>query len=215
MIGELEDAIIQRLQTAFAYTTNVDWQYKVPTIESFGGQISVDESGRAVAMAVFSMPAIFVTFGGLRREQGLGEKASRMNQKMVVYVVTQNSRNERAQRLGDLNSVGSYQLAEDVAQLLANQRFGMQIEGMRLEEIETVFNAHRADAKAISVLAVNLSTKFTFLANKSDCELIPGDTALRGEATEQAGYLATIADRFFLPPSTQSVMESTVSIPQG
>lgn len=156
-------------------------------------------------MASFSLPALFVAFGGLRRTEQLGQRDAKLQNKLVVYCAAYNSRNERAQRHGDQHEVGSYQLAEDVAQLLANQTFGLGIHPLRLDQIEPLFNARRNDAKAISVMAVHLHADFVMRAAMPDCALVPGDEPIAAQmhpdqGSAVAGILEAIASGFYLRP---------------
>lgn len=194
MIGELEDGMIARLKAAFGVgATDSPLPYKVMTIESFGGQLDIGDDGRPQAGQGFRMPAVFVTFGKQRQTKREGEHIAKQALSFVVYCVTHNSRNERATRQGDFNNVGSFQLAEDVAQLLTNQTFGVKgIWPAVLEEIEVVFNAARNDgAKAMSVMAVHLSSSYHMQAKRNDCNQI----------TPLAGELEAIASGFYLQPT--------------
>lgn len=215
MISELEDGMIARLKAAFGIGTGngggalgaSPLPYKVLTIESYGGQLDIGDDGRPQGSAGFRMPAVFVTFGRQRQTKREGERTARQVLSFVVYCVTYNSRNERATRQGDPNNVGSFQLAEDVAQLLANQNFGvMGVQPMVLEEIEVVFNANKNDgAKAMSVMAVHLSASYHMSASRSDC----------GGGIPTAQELQAIASGFYLKPltSTPNVPDAAALVP--
>ncbi len=204
MIAELEDGMLARLRAAFGIgqangvPSGLGAQgasplpYKVPTIDSYGGQLDIGDDGRPQNQQGFRMPAVFVTFAKQRQVQRVGERIAAQQLQYVVYCVTQNSRNERATRTGDANEVGSFQLAEDVVQLLVNQSFG--VPGAKpavLEEIESVFTSGRNDgAKAMSIMAVHLTCAYHMQADRSDCnDVIPS-----------AGLLQNIASGFYLQP---------------
>jgi phage gp37-like protein len=204
MIAELEDGMLTRLRAAFGIgqTNGVPngtgaqgaspLPYKVLTIDSYGGQLDIGDDGRPQAQQGFRMPAVFVTFAKQRQTKREGERTALQQLQFVVYCVTQNARNERATRKGDANEVGSFQLAEDVVQLLVNQSFG--VPGARpavLDEIESVFSSGRNDgAKAISIMAVHLTCAYHMRAAPSDCHnVIP-----------TAKELHNIASGFYLQP---------------
>lgn len=207
MIAELEDGMLRRLRDAFGIGEGNGGgalgasalPYKVLEVSSYGGQIDIGDDGRPQAQQGFRMPAVFVAFTGQKQEKREGERAAVQKLSWVVYCATYNARNERATRQGDPNEVGSYQLAEDVAQLLTNQHFG--IKGARplvLEQIEVVFTAARNDgAKAISVMAVHLHATYVMAASLSDCSLLSG--AVPGEYLH--AELRSIADQFYLRPA--------------
>ncbi len=203
MIGELEDGMIERLKAAFGVgATDSPLPYKVMTIESYGGQVDIGDDGRPQPSKAFQTPAVFVTFARQRQTRREGEHIAKQALSFVVYCVTNNSRNERATRQGDLNNVGSFQLAEDVAQLLTNQTFGVKgIQPTVLEEIEVLFNAGRNDgAKAMSMMAVHLTSTYTMQAKRNDCNPI----------TPLAGELQTIASGFYLRTGDELVDASAV-----
>lgn len=188
MIAEIEDGMIARLKAAFGGQL----PYRVKTIESYGGQVDIGDDGRPQASQAFATPAVFVTFARQRQTERMGERTAAQRLSYVIYCVTQNSRNERATRQGDQNNVGSFQLAEDVAQLLVNQTFGVQgIKPAVLDEIEVIFSPGRNDgAKAMSMMAVHVHMQYHMQASVSDCiALIPTETELR-----------SIASGFYLQP---------------
>jgi len=188
VIGAVEDAIIARLDKTVGLHPANAWPYRVPTIASYGGQIAVDDAGNPTVMATFNMPALFVAFGDFRMEKALGERTGNYNLDYVVYCAAYNTRNERAQRQGAPHEVGTYQLAEDVAGILANQRLGQPIKPLRVKRIEPLFGARRNEAKAVSVVAVHLTSQVQWEADLPDCAVVEGMAELQ-----------SIADGFYLP----------------
>jgi phage gp37-like protein len=177
MIGELEDAIVARLKEL-----RLALPYRLPTVESYGGQIIEEKQ------STFKFPAVFVAFTGSQHTKSLGEKDRIMTVSLILYVATRNPRNERATRQGDANEVGSYQLAEDVIAALENQRVGMPMyQPLRHTKIETLFVAHKSDgAKAESILAVYFECEFAWRAALPECAHLTNDDWLK---TGQAFYI--------------------------
>lgn len=177
MIGELEDAIIGRINAL-----KPSLPYKLPTVESYGGQISEDKQ------STFKFPAVFVTYHGHKTVKQLGERARIIKVTLIMYVATRNPRNERSTRQGAMNEVGSYQLAEDMIALLENQRVGMPMhQPLEHTEIQTIFAAARSDgAKAESVLAVYFECEFAWRAALPECANETADDWLK---TGQTFYI--------------------------
>jgi phage gp37-like protein len=153
MVGELEDAIVARINLG---QTNVLWPYKLMTIETYGGQIAED------TQSVFRFPAVFVAFTGSRLLKRMGERTRLMQFSVTLYVAARNPRNERATRHGDMHEAGSYQIAEDMIALLENQSLGLPMQEPLIHTgIETLFVARKSDgAKAESILAVPFECQF-------------------------------------------------------
>ncbi len=200
VIAAVEDAIIARLELAMGIHGNRTLPYRVPTIQSYGGQIAVDDAGNPTVMSSFTLPALFVAFGDFRLKDPLGERSADYDLDYVVYCAAYNTRNERAQRHGDPNEVGTYQLAEDVAQLLANQKLGQPIKAFRIKRIESMFSARRNDAKAISIFAVHLTSRVQWKADLPDCDVITGADLLQ------------IADGFYLPDTTVPQVSAEITL---
>lgn len=75
--------------------------------------------------------------------------------------MAENARNEQATRHGGPNSdsePGSYQLAEDVAALLAGQDLGLDIQGFEIGALRFVANASAMAKRKVSMLALELRT---------------------------------------------------------
>lgn len=160
MIGELEDAIVARIELL-----KPALPYSLPTIDSYGGQI--DES----AQATFKFPAVFVSFVNMKTDKAFGERDRLCTVNLVLYVCTRNARNERSRRQGSAHEVGSYQLAEDMIALLENQSLGMPMHRALMHtKIDTLFVARKSDgANAESILAVGFECAFVWEAALPEC----------------------------------------------
>lgn len=179
MIGELEDAVVARIKAAQAAGL---WPYKLPTIDTYGGQIAED------TQSTFRFPAVFVAFTRMKKKGQLGERTRKVDVHLVVYVAARNPRNERATRQGDMHEPGSFQIAEDLIALLENQRLGMSMtQPLSVEEIETIFVARQSDgAKAESILALPFTCEFSWQAALPECANVTPDDWLE---TGQTFYL--------------------------
>lgn len=199
MFAAYEHAILERLDAVFGIAATRPLAYKVLTIESYGGQIALDEQGRPVAMQSIRLPALFVTLGEAKVDKALGERASSYKMDVTVYCCAYNNRNEAATRHGDANEVGSYQLSWDVARMMANQRFGSRtFKALRLKSFAPLFSAAKVDSKAISVRAVTFETQFVFNADLPDCVWIGCEPPQEVEAVYKL-----VCAGFFLPKSPQ------------
>lgn len=159
MIGELEDAIVARINLV-----KPSLPYQLPTIDTYGGQL--DES----AQATFRFPAVFVSFVNMKTKM-IGERSRIATVTLALYVATRNPRNERARRTGSKDEAGSYQIAEDMIALLENQRVGMpMLNPLKHTGIDTLFVARKSDgANAESVLAVGFECAFAWKAALPEC----------------------------------------------
>jgi phage gp37-like protein len=179
MIGELEDAVIARIQSAQEQKL---WPYKLLTIETYGGQIAEDRQ------STFRFPAVFVSYTGHKTVTTLGERSRIIEVGLVIYIAARNPRNERATRHGDQHEPGSYQIAEDLIALLENQRLGMpMVLPLQHTKLETLFVASKSDgAKAESILAVTFNCQFGWQAAMPECANVTADDWL---ATGQGFYI--------------------------
>lgn len=179
MIGELEDAIVARINAAQAAGL---WPYKLLTVETYGGQIAED------TQSTFRFPAVFVAFTRMKQQGMLGERSRLVSVHLVLYVAARNPRNERATRHGDMHEPGSFQIAEDLIALLENQRVGLPMHRPLMHtEIETLFVARKSDgAHAESILAISFECQFAWSAALPECANVTADDWLK---TGQTFYL--------------------------
>jgi phage gp37-like protein len=175
MIGELEDAIVARINLG---QTNALWPYKLLTVETYGGQISED------TQSVFRFPAVFVAFTRSRLLKRMGERTRLMQLDVTLYVAARNPRNERATRHGDMHEAGSYQIAEDMIALLENQCLGLPMQEPLIHTgVETLFVARKSDgARAESILAVPFECQFVWQsALPESADATPNDWLSSGQ----------------------------------
>lgn len=144
MIGVTEDAIIARLTQGLGDM--------VCEVASYGGEFDGDDPGRVVT----SLPAVWVTFGGVTRSVTLNTMRNkwRVTGRFVVLVGDYNVRSESASRSGGErdDEPGTYRLAYAVRRLLAGQDLGLAISPLRPGVVRTLFSRQLAD-NALSVLA--------------------------------------------------------------
>ncbi|ECB7413362.1 DUF1834 family protein [Salmonella enterica subsp. enterica serovar Typhimurium] len=144
MIGVTEEAIIARLTQGLGDM--------VCGVTSYGGEFDGDDPGRVVT----SLPAVWVTFGGVTRSVALNTRRNKwkVTGRFVVLVGDYNVRSEQASRAGGErdDEPGTYRLAYAVRRLLAGQDLGLAISPLRPGVVRTLFSRQLAD-NALSVLA--------------------------------------------------------------
>lgn len=161
MLNELEDAIVKRIKDAAGQLT-----YKLPTVESWKGQL---EEG---SQATFKYPAVFVTFGEWNETRG-GGRLRNVDISYVIFCASRNIRNELAAREGEVDSdlvvrqAGSYQLAEDVNALVNNQSFDLV-----RKKLFAVTKKEPMPSKVegVSVMAVTIQGTFEYQTALPDCQ---------------------------------------------
>lgn len=153
IISGLEDAIIARI-TDHAGLGAGKLGYKL-TVGSYGGEFDSDQD---LERASLKFPCALV----LLKEIGRGVQAG-ASQKVqltyTVFVAAQNRRNERARRQGAAGTVGSYQIAWDVRQLLKMQMLGYDdlIDGLVPGPVLSVINGI-SNNRSVSVYACAFTT---------------------------------------------------------
>jgi phage gp37-like protein len=179
MIGELEDAIVARIKQGQAAGL---WPYRIATIDSYGGQIDED------TQSTFQFPAVFVSYTGHQTKRKTGERGRIIEVHLALYVAAHNPRNERATRQGDMHEPGSYQIVEDMLNLLENQRLGMPMtQPLEHQDVKTLFVARTSDGhRAESILAVRFACEFGWFAGLPECANVTKDDWLK---TGQTFYL--------------------------
>lgn len=151
MIGEIENAILGRLQAAS--DSNV-LGYKFRTLETYGGQF---DDQRLPELVQF--PAGYVVFLGDRHKQEHGAFDEYEGTFALILAAT-NYRNEQATRHGAAGEVGTYQLITDARALLKRQTFGLDIGGLTPGDARPLFTGQVKQRRA-SVFAVEFKTTFT------------------------------------------------------
>ena len=176
--AQIEDAVIARIKAA---ADSGALGYRLAEVTSYGGEFD-DE---AFFSAVRKFPAVWVTVGGSKPQR----KAARvwtMAPVIAVMVGSRSVRGERFTRKGAVGEVGSYQLLQDVTDLLAGQQLGLPIEPLTPGADRTLFNV-RMGSEARSVLAREFGTFFSYE--------VGGD-----QASASADDLVGINLRYYLTP---------------
>ncbi|WP_165184717.1 phage protein Gp37 [Caulobacter soli] len=153
MIGEIENAMVKSLDAA-SKAGVLGYAYR--DCESLPADI--DER---LIKKVPRYPAAWVTFASLRTLQQMKGGSAKVEASFAVIVAAENLRNERATRQGGSESeVGSYQMFQDAAGLLAGQTFGLPIEGLELGGVTPVTSP--TGSERLSLFKVALTTRFVF-----------------------------------------------------
>ncbi len=149
----IEDAIIARIQAA---SDGNALGYRLAQIGSYGGEF--DDETFFTQFRKF--PAVWVTVGGSKPKR-VGSHSWLLAPTIAVMVGTRNVRGERQTRHGTVNEPGSYQILEDVRNLLVGQTLGLALAPLAVGNDRTLFNT-RQGAEARSVLAAEFLTSFTY-----------------------------------------------------
>ena len=190
--AQIEDAVIARIKAA---SDSGDLGYRLAAVQSYGGEFD-DE---AFFSAVRKFPAVWVTVGGSK----LQRKSARvwtMAPVIAVMVGSRSVRGERFTRHGAVGEVGSYQLLQDVTDLLAGQKLGLPIEPLAPGADRTLFNVRMGD-QARSVLAREFGSFFSY-------------EVASDQADAAAADLTGINLRYYLTPGdAQQDAEDVVTLP--
>ncbi len=153
LYAQIEDAVIARVQAAVA---SGSLGYALAEVASYGGQFD-DE---VFWTQVRRFPAVWTTVAG-EKVQRLTAKKYLCEPTLSVMAGTRNVRGERQTRHGTVSSPGSYQILDDVRQLLAGQDFDLAIKPLSPGAVRTLYNTHLG-AEAVSVLVIEFSTQYVF-----------------------------------------------------
>lgn len=154
MIAEIENAMLQRLQSAKALGL---FGYVVKTIDSLGVEF---DDAEALKKSVNLVPGMWVTFQDEVKSGDGAYGEHRMKATFRVVVAAMNKRNQAATRHGAVKDVGTYQMAQDVRAVLAGQKLGLDIGYLEPVRIRT-FPAVERIMPGLSVLAVEFTTTYT------------------------------------------------------
>lgn len=160
--ADIEDAIIARVQAAQTAGT---LGYRFAHIGSYGGEF--DDNTFWTTFRAF--PAVWVTIGGETVER-LGRRARRATVRGAVMVGTRSARGERFARRGVQGEPGSYQILDDVRQLVTGFGLVAECEAFEPGRVTTLYNT-RVGRDGLSVLALEISTRYEFEV----LEAAPGD----------------------------------------
>lgn len=160
MLAQIEDGILALIRNAAAAAPGLG--YKIPSIESYGGELDDLEM---LGQAVRKMPAVWVAFAGAGRPAAMGTQKDKwlVPLTFAVMVGARNVRGERFTRrgvtvAGQVREVGVYQLLEDMQLLLMRQDFGLAIDPLVPGTVKTLFNT-RLDKEAFAIFAQEWHTK--------------------------------------------------------
>ncbi|MFC3172111.1 phage protein Gp37 [Acinetobacter vivianii] len=169
-------------------------------IVSYGGEFN-DDFEEVVRL----FPAIWVTFKGSGKPKKTGFNQTEYPITFVVLVGSHSTKNEEAQRHGDADNIGTYQMLANVQKLLIGNDLSSEgIEGLAHFELgptKTIFNA-KTQGLAASVLAQEFHTEYTIIASDRDRE---------EEATEAELRVVNV-DYYFAPNDGISDEQDTVNL---
>lgn len=159
MIAAIENAIIERIQTASM--SSPGFGYLINEVKSYGGELD-DELGRVVR----SFPAVWVTFAGAGKPRPMASARHKWltPATFVTMVAARNVRGERATRQGltvggVVREVGAYQMLQDISLLLINCDLGPNIGYLKPGAIRTLYNT-KLNGQALAVFAREWHTEF-------------------------------------------------------
>lgn len=174
--AELEDAVIARLTES---RDSGQLGYRPQHIDSYGGEFDSE-----IFFTEFKRwPAIWVTVGGETGRQ-LGARDRQCTVKGAVMVGARSPRGERQARRGFAGAVGTYQMLDDVRQLLGGRCLVPGMSPLRIGSTRTLYNT-RIGAEGLSVLAQEFEADYTWAPPRADSD---------------APELASIALRYRLTP---------------
>jgi len=157
--AQLEDAVIARVKNA---SDSNALGYRLAQVGSYGGEFDDD----TFFTQFRKFPAVWVTVGGDKPKK-ISAKVWECQMALAVMVGTRNVRGERSTRHGDVREPGSYQLAQDVRDLLVGQDFDVLVAGLDLGPTRTLFNT-KLGGEARSVLSLEFATRYTFRTPEPD-----------------------------------------------
>lgn len=186
--AQIEDGIIERVKSA---SESNALGYRLAHVDSYGGEFD-DE---AFFTNFRKFPAVWVTIGG-EKVRRLSARQFLCAPTIAVMVGTRNVRGERHTRRGSVGELGSYQLLDDVRQLLAGQTLGLPISPLVPGAVRTLFNVKLGN-EARSVFAHEFATDYVFAppagAGEGDLERIGLTYLLKpGDETADADDLVTL-----------------------
>lgn len=153
IFAQLEDAVIARVKNA---SDSNALGYRLASIGSYGGEF--DDETFFTQFRKF--PAVWVAVGG-DKPRKISAKAWECNLTAAVMVGARNVRGERFARGGSVGEVGTYQMAQDVRDLLTGQGFDGMVSPLDPGPLRTLYNT-RMGNEARSVLTLEFSARYTY-----------------------------------------------------
>jgi phage gp37-like protein len=180
----LEDAIITRIKQAQDAGM---LGYKFAHIDSYGGEFDSETFWTSFRR----FPAVWVTVGG-EDTQPVGRRDKQCKIKGAVMVGARSPRGERFARRGPPGvpgqptqpgqSVGTYQMMDDVRRLLDGQRLGLEgsIQPLDIHGVKVLYNTKIGD-DGLSILVAEFTTVTTWTKARDEPgspahPLVPGAT---------------------------------------
>lgn len=163
MIGQIEDAIIARIEAAAAAGGVLGYRFRA--VATYSGEM--DQEVKHVAP---SFPACWVAYMGEDRPEPLGDGTYRHEPTFALVIAARNVRNERARRHGSVGEVGTYQMLEDLRALLSGKDLGLEIRDIEPGATRQLVNRQVQDQK-LSVLTLELHTAYETKAALPDANI--------------------------------------------
>lgn len=149
MIGAIELAIKTKIESSAQRLG-----YRLKKVESYAGEFS-DGLDRHIK----DFPAVLIALANAPLEKGY-TSLHKFKAQFAIICCANNLRGEKDARHGDGQTVGSYQLAQDMIRILTGQTLGLEIAPLAPKGIRAMIN-DRADGRMASVYAVDMDTSFT------------------------------------------------------
>lgn len=172
-ITAIENGIIEQIAAA-----------KLPylrLVASYGGELVGDWQG-----VIRAVPAVWVTFKDSTPPEPQNTARTRFLTRLsfTTIVAARSSRSEAATRKGGPGNVGSYQMLDDVSQLICMQDFGLDgVDHLRPGRTRSLFNAKTA-AQSLSVMSQEWTATVQFRLREPGQAPLPSDGA-----AASTGYL--------------------------
>lgn len=164
-------------------------------IKTYGGEFDDD-----ITAIIRAFPAIWVTFDGSKTPEKTSANKTKMPVTFVVLVGNRSVRNEEAQRHGAGADIGTFQMLNNVQQLLTGNDLSSQgvngLAHLELGRVKTIFNTSTR-GQSLSVLAQEFTTSYTITASDR----------IREEAKEEA-WLERVNINYHFDPKDYGFIES-------
>lgn len=149
MIGEVEQGLLDKVAAAHGGASSA-LGYNFKTLDSYGGEL--EASPEEIAK---NAPFMLAMFTGFSNSEEIGPGEYKHTAGYTLILGTRDRRNNEASRRGVGAKPGSYQLIEDVLKLVCGDDLGLDIEAVLPGRVRPL-----ANAKSLSIYAVEVSTKF-------------------------------------------------------
>lgn len=178
IVSQIENAAVDALREAAT-------DFRVDTIESYGGQLDDD-----TLEWVRSLPAIWVVFAGAEKPTPKNAERTKWlySGTFTVFCAQRNLSGNKALRQGDAANPGVYALMELANAALVGNDLGLPIEAFAPGKVQTLVSTV-VNRDAVMVYGLHFHTKWVVDAVKP--ELLP------------EGTLKTIGLEYFLKPGDE------------